>query len=113
MIIKTDKSTYYVTEFICDDTVNDIFIFRGFKNISTSNKITIRKVRLKKQFILNVIDLKKTIVFIGNKEENVMRLNTIQQLVDLNKDAITYLPYNFMELNKLYNKMTKKVIECK
>ncbi len=111
MIIKSDKSTYYVTEFILDDIENNVMVFRGFKNISTLNKISIRKVKLKKQFIWSIIDLKKTIVFIGNKDENIMRLNTISQLVELNKNGIEYLPYNFKEVNKLYNKMTKKVTE--
>ena len=31
-------------------------------------------------------------------------------IVGLNKNGIDYVPYNFMELNKLYNKMTKKMV---
>lgn len=108
MIIKTDNSTYYVTEFL--EETEELFIFRGFKNIRSLKKITVRKIKLKKQFILSKIDLKKTVVLIGNKEENILRLNTIKQLIDLNKNGIDYVPYNFMELNKLYNKMTKKMV---
>ena len=111
MIIKTDTSTFYVTDFL--EETDELYIFRGFKNIRTLKKITVRKIKLKKQFIISKLDLSKTIVLIGNKEEDIMRLKSIKQLVDLNKNSINYLPYNFMDINKLYNKMSKKMIEYK
>ncbi len=108
MIIKTEKSTFYVTE-ILEDT-EDLLVFKGFKNIKSLKKIIVRKIKLKKQFILSKIDLSKNIVFIKNDKDDIHRLWDIKQLVMLNKESISYYPCNFMDLNKLYNTMTKKMI---
>ena len=111
MIIKTEKSTYYVTEVL--EETEDLFVFRGFKNITSLKKMLVRKVKLKKQFILSRIDLNKTIIFIKNDDNEIFRLRDNRQLVTLNKNKMEYYPCNFLELNKLYNEMTKKMITLK
>ena len=108
MIIKTEKSTYYITEIL--EETEDLLVFRGFKNIHSLKKMLVRKVKLKKQFIISRIDLNKTIIFIKNKDNEVFRLRDNRQLVTLNKNSMEYFPCNFLELNKLYNEMTKKMI---
>lgn len=111
MIIKTEKSTFYVTEVL--EETEDLFVFRGFKNITSLKKMLVRKVNLKKQFIISKIDLNKTIIFIKNDDDDVHRLKDNKQLVTLNKNKMEYYPCNFLELNKLYNEMTKKMITLK
>lgn len=108
MIIKTEKSTYYITEVL--EETEDLLVFRGFKNIQTLKKMLVRKVKLKKQFIISRVDLNKTIIFIKNKDNEVFRLRDNRQLVTLNKNGMEFFPCNFLELNKLYNEMTKKMI---
>lgn len=108
MIIKTVKSTYYITEVL--EETEDLLVFRGFKNIQTLKKMLVRKVKLKKQFIISRVDLNKTIIFIKNKDNEVFRLRDNRQLVTLNKNGMEFFPCNFLELNKLYNEMTKKMI---
>lgn len=108
MIIKTDTSTFYVTDFL--EETDGLYIFRGFKNIRTLKKITVRKIKLKKQFIISRIDLNKTIIFIKNKDNEIFRLRNNRQLITLNKNSMEYFPCNFLELNKLYNEMTKKMV---
>lgn len=113
MIIKTDKNTYYVTEFIKDDVENDLLIFKGFKNISSLTKISIRKIRLKKQHVIGNIDLSKQIVLIGNSKGDIRRLLSIKDLIELNKNVIDYLPFDYREVVRIYNNATKKFIDCK
>lgn len=111
MIIKTIKGTYYVNEMIKDDKENDILIFKGFKNLKSIKKIIIRTIRLKKQFIIGTIDLKKTIVFIKNKEDDIRRLMSINLLINLNKDGIDFLPCTYREFIKIYDNTTRKYYE--
>lgn len=113
MIIKTDKNTYYVTEFIKDDVENDLLIFKGFKNISSLTKISIRKIRLKKHHVVGNIDLSKQIVLLQNSKGDIRRLLSIKDLLELNKNGIEYVPCDYREVVKIYNNATKKFIDCK
>lgn len=110
MIIKTEKSTYYVKELI-DDTNEELVIFKGFKDIKKSNKISLRKIRLKKKHIKSLIDTKKIPILLKNNKGDFRRLNTIDELIELNKDKITFIPCSLREVIKFYNDVTRKFTE--
>lgn len=94
-----------------DDTNEELFIFKGFKDIKSGKKISVRKIRLKKIHVTNLIDIKKTIILLKNNEGDFRRLLSIKDLIDLNKTEVKYVPCKFREVSKFYNDVTRKFIE--